>query len=508
MPTELYERIVEWAPAVAEAEPLAAILQHNLLAHGRDDDWYREGDNVGIVIPHEKIFAAFGMAPSTGWHRGINSAMLLEIYRRKVDPGFRWTGWNDENGKARVTKSHRIPHDIIQDAKELMLSPEDYDDWTYLVSGKSANSRRWTRTLREERRELIEANEPVIEPPEATRQIQDYLNSLPQQYFGHGAHGNLRPKQLDKAIWTVADTINEEERRDQELRKLYWMRKFPQPLYLPCDRFPRLKADHHNQAMNLPSAVLRSTYTPRDYELDLSKAHLASYVPVAKREGLEVPTLERYLDANLEGDTGLLAGGDLWLDLASTLDLEGPQSAQRKAVKRAYSAVYGSSRQNLLYQIYTEYAKLTGTYLENFDPLEPLLSHPLMEELLQTRDKLEAVITERGGLKDATGRFIPLSAWDETKDQENRWRGCMAYVNASYEQEIMAPIFRQGFDERTRDGKTRFRVWLYQADGATVRVHRDYAHSPQIERLQSAVAERAEELGVPTELEVDHTPDR
>lgn len=53
-----------------------------------------------------------------------------------------------------------------------------------------------------------------------------------------------------------------------------------------------------------------------------------------------------------------------------------------------------------------------------------------------------------------------------------------------------------------RDGNTRFKVWLYQGDGVTIRVHRDYTHEPRIARLQKAVKARADELGVPTRLEV------
>ncbi|WP_137689372.1 hypothetical protein, partial [Halorubrum sp. GN11_10-6_MGM] len=85
IPTDLYEDIIEWRPILAESEPLAAIFQMNTLAMGRDEDWHKEGDCVGMVYTHEAIFAAFGMAPSTGYHRGLNSAMLLELYRRKVD---------------------------------------------------------------------------------------------------------------------------------------------------------------------------------------------------------------------------------------------------------------------------------------------------------------------------------------------------------------------------------------------------------------------------------------
>jgi len=280
------------------------------------------------------------------------------------------------------------------------------------------------------------------------------------------------------------------------------MRIFPQPLYAFCDRFPRLKADYYNQCMNLPSEVLRAMYTPNDYELDLSKAHLGSYAPVARREGIDVPVLEEYLEANLEDDESLLKDGDLWTELASTMEL-GDLQAARTAAKRAYSAVYGSSRQNLLYQIYQEYAKATGEPPDDFEPLRPILSHPLMQELLETRDKLEAIVTNRGGLEDATGRLIPQEAWDETKDRGDRWRGVLAYVNASYEQELMAAAFDEAREEKQADGRTDYKIWLYQADGFTVRVRSRVSHSKRIERLQEAVAERASELAVPTELRVD-----
>jgi hypothetical protein len=508
IPSPLYKDIIEWRPVLGEAEPLAAIQQHNMMSFRRDPDYNCLGDCTGVPISHERIFQAFGMTPQAGWNRGINSGMLLELYCLMVDAEFDWTKWNGENGKARVITKHGIPSEIMHKAKETMLGPGDYDDWTVLVNGRSANRRTWTAELRKERLNDIEENEPIIEPPEATKEIQAYLNGLDQTTFSHGGHGILCGDVLDRGIEAVQETIAEEQRRHQELRKLYWMRKFPQPLYLPCDRFPRLRCDYHNQAMNLPSEVLRSMYHERDYELDLSKAHLASYVPVAKREGLGVPTLERYLDANLTGDTELLMDGDLWMDLAMTVDADVFDDIQalRDAVKRAYSAVYGSGRQNILYRIYQKYGKFTGHYPdEGLEPLRPILDHPLMQELLETRDKLELIINQRGGLENANGRFIPLYAWDETKKEENRWRGVMAYVNASYEQELMLPIFQEARSTMEREAYTEFRVWLYQADGVTVRMHRNARnHSDIIVRLQSAVEEKARELGVPTELEVDY----
>ncbi|WP_263834378.1 hypothetical protein [Salinibacter sp.] len=511
IPSSLYEKIVRWAPAVGKHEPLAALLQMVFFSRRRDKDWHTEKDLAGTPLPHERIFDCFGLAPSTAYNRGLNAEMLLELYRREVDPDFNWSGWHGNEGKAHVAETHGIPDSIVKETKEIMLSPEEHGDWTYLISGKAASNRRFTAQLRKNRRQEIETQDPAVEPPPSAKAIQRYLNGLPQTSFGHGRHGIFRPEMLGEAIEAAENQLSQEKRRDQERRKLLWMRTFPQPLYLFCDRFPRLKADRFNQAMNLPSSILRSMYTDRDYELDLSKAHLASYVPVAKREGLRVPTLEQHLEANLAGDEDLLEAGDLWMDLAMSVDTDvfSDLRALRSAVKRAYAAVYGSSQHNLLHQIYDEYGKLTGRYLsEGHAPLRPLLSHPVMNKLFETRDKLEAIINERGGLKDAHGRFISCSTWEGVKDKGNRWRGVLAYVNASFEQRLMRAALDVAAEEKRWAGqkesrRPKLRIWLYQADGFTVRVGSKASHSRQVERLQSAVAQKAEELGVPTELEVD-----
>lgn len=506
VPDDLYDQVVEWSPSVEDHKPCAAIFQKNLLSYNRDENWHVEDNCTGIPINRRFVFASFGMAPSTAYNRGLNAGMLLEIYRRTTDEEFRWSGWHSEKDKARVIKAHGIPEGITTSAKNVMLGPNKSDSWTYLINGTDAGNRHFTGALREERREEIEEQDPIVEPPEAAKEIQEYLNGLDQQLFGHGGYGIFRPEQLAKASEAAAD-FREERRRDQAIRKLIQMRTHPQPLYKFCDRFPRHKADPYNQAMNLPPKLRRPIYTGRDYEVDLDKAHLACYVPVVRREGIEVPTLDKYLAANLQDDTGLLERGDLWWDLASTIDTDvfNNLSALRTAVKRAYSSVYGSTIQTMLFRIYELYASLTGHWPdEGIQPLKAILMHPLMDELFDTRDKLEAILTSRGGLEDANGRFIPLKAWDEVKKKENRWRGCMAYVNCSFEQEIMYPIFREAKKERERDGHTWFKVWLYQGDGVTIRLHRKVRnHSKQIGRLQKAVKKRADDLGVPTRLEVD-----
>ena len=221
--------------------------------------------------------------------------------------------------------------------------------------------------------------------------------------------------------------------------------------------------------------------------------------------GIDTPELGRHLQAELEDDTDLLAGGDLWMELARACDTSILTNieALRGAVKRLYSVPYGMKFSQVQHEILLDYAAYGGTYPGSHEPLAGLHSHPLIAELLETRETLREIIGEEHGLYDATGRFIPLSAWNETKDREDRWRGLMSYINASYETEIIGAAFEEAIKEKERDARTRFKIWLYQGDGFTIRVSSKASAQAQVRTLKQAVADKAEELGVPTELEVD-----
>lgn len=495
---DLYRAIVEWRPILETAEPFAAICQHILFSRKRDDEWYRKGDCVGMPIPKELIFGCFGLAPSTGYNRGLNATILLELYRRTVDAELTWTDWNGEDGKARVVKSHGIPASIIETTKEFLLSPDDHEGYAYLIGGGSGSRRE--PEVQSHRESVAGDPDPAIDLPDSTRLISEYLNSLSENIFKHGGYGAFRPENLDCAIEAVQSRLRDEQLREQELRRLFWMRQFPRPLYLPCDRSPRLKADPYNQAMNLPSEILRSMYVDGDYELDLSKAHLAGLVVVAEREGIDASVLREYLETSMEKEK------DLWAELASTFSSEygwSPRAA-RSAAKKLYAVAYGASDHDVLYEMSESYGNDTGQY-RSFEAFRPVLQHELVDEIRRIRDQLEEIINEQHGLKDADGRDIPLSKWDGVNDKEGRWRGVLAYVIASYEQKLMAELFRVARRERERGPRTKFRIWLYQYDGVTIRTSSKASDRRQISRLQDAVDKKAEELGMPTQLEVDHT---
>ncbi len=505
VPTSTYADIITWRPILEDSAPLMSIHQLILTSTKRDDNAATERTCAGMPAACELICGAFGYKPQRAWDVGLNAGIFLELYQSRVDSDLTWSGWHGEKGRARVILNHSTPHEIMNSYLEFTMSPRSETDRTFLVSGKKANTRDALRPERKKRERTVNTNEPRVDPPETTLKMKEYLNNIPSNIFTNGRYGIFGGDAFEK-LAEKAREIPDEERRRLELRKIYQMRAFPKPLYAGCDRSPRLRADRYNQLMNLKTKLRKSLYDPtKDRELDLSKAHLASYVPTVRQEGIATPELDRCLQGNLEDDTDLLEQGDLWLDIATTLDttIFTDLQALRDAVKRLYSIVYGMERGRMLHEIASEYDDATGFYPETHEPLEPLLSHPLVAELLETREKLREITNEKGGLHDANGNFIPLSAWNKTKAREDRWRGVMAYVNASYETEIVGAAFEEAIKEKERDARTRFKIWLYQADGFTIRVSSKASVDAQVKRLKQVVADKAEELGVPTKLEVD-----
>ena len=256
--------------------------------------------------------------------------------------------------------------------------------------------------------------------------------------------------------------------------------------------------------MNLASELKEAIKIDRDREADLAKAHLGSLVPIAAREGIDMEVTRSKLKASMDGEI------DLWWELANTFTNEVKyEKAARSSAKRFYSAVYGADENEILRRVCFEYAEQSGVQLD-FEPFRPLLEHEMAEEVLEVREQLREIINRRDGLEDATGRFIPLNAWDDTKKEENQWRAVLAYVAASFEQELMGEVFDCAQAEldaaAEEDRRKRFWIWLYQGDGCTIRFGSRVSDAERTRiqrRIQERVDERTEELGVVSTLEIE-----
>lgn len=496
-PKQLTSALEEWRPVLAKVPGHRAMVQYLLFS-----DNFNDAKLDGLVLPWQQVPRFYGEAPATlERKRDYSTADLLRWYSREVDGGLKIAPPDYKKGLSRVVTNTGIPDEIWNVKKEAQLDPFAFDAWTYWINGKSADRDQNTLAMRTERESKIAQQEPAVDPPRALEEIQKYLNDLPSRIFSHGGYG------LKSRIQNAIDEAKQmefesEDAEDTALRQLYHMRHYPKPLYKVCDRFPRLKSDGYNELMNLTSDLRPSLYTDRDFELDLAKAHLSSYVPIAEEIGLDVPVLRGYLSESLNGQ-------DLWRDLARCFDASAmpDEKARRSAAKTLYSLVYGSQINNSRYRIIKAYARMTGQWVDG-DAVDDVFKHEFIDEILNVRGKIADHIRKHGGLSDAFGRFIPVDKWDGAKKDEDRWRGVLSYVNASYELALIWECVKLAIEEKEwaeekSDRQPRFRIWLLQGDGFTLKIDRRRKPDPIISDLKSAVADKARELGMATALEVE-----
>ena len=122
-----------------------------------------------------------------------------------------------------------------------------------------------------------------------------------------------------------------------------------------------------------------------------------------------------------------------------------------------------------------------------------LVQHPAVQELLVNRDRYSREILSAGGAKDAFDDFQRIF---ETPSRT------IATLASSYEKWLLWPIYEKAFSRRD------FEVVLDQHDGLTIRFTRqddEVRMNNLLLRLQQAVQERADKLGILTHLEIKNS---
>lgn len=166
------------------------------------------------------------------------------------------------------------------------------------------------------------------------------------------------------------------------------------------------------------------------------------------------------------------------------MDIEEIKPAIKEFV---YSACYGMCRQNLLSGAEAEHPGLTREHREK------LLIHPLIEELLEGRDKRMAEIRQTGGAHDAFGIWRPVLK-DALGGDNTRSPLCIEVQ--SHEMAIMIralPVIKA-------DPHTYLMSWLH--DGMSVKMppsRRDGA----VRRLVAAIDQYCQQHDYPTRAVAD-----
>jgi hypothetical protein len=361
-----------------------------------------------------------------------------------------------------------------------------------LIDGKAANDANRKAYTRQRINEA-DGYEPAIEPPPETSKIRSYLHGLAPQLFTSVT--DRIPDAVE--IAQSASFFENERARSLAIAQLRQIEAFPKPIYKPGNYSARLYAYGENRLGNLKSGLRPALYGPKDVELDLSKAHLSSFAKKGRDTGLDVSAIDAYLKRHLDGQI------DLWSELAATLRLDDSDAA-RKAAKKIYAAVYGGDEQEVLRQVSNEYADRARIKHPGFDPFRALLNHPLVQAVMRARRRLLDRINHDGGMVDADGRFLEL---EDFKSRPNPDRSLMSYVASTYEIKLIGAAVDEAlrelkWAEELDNRQPRFHIWLLQHDGFTMRATRQRDQKRMTERLQRVVAQKADEMGIITRLEV------
>ncbi|MCS4197337.1 hypothetical protein [Salinibacter ruber] len=426
---------------------------------------FTDDDTGEIVIPYKTIARCYGQQTLEKAKNGnITTGVILNIFQSQVVDGFRYhDAYSASAGKARTVEHTGIDNSIIRAWEKQDLLSEDLIDFVRLKGKDSKN-------LRDELKERSgEENSPHCE--DAT-EWRNYLNGRSSNLFTRAVKENYGEAR------EVAASFDGRRKQKQALRHLNAMAVQAQPIYGFSDNTVRLKS--LNPSLATVDKDIRHVITQEWVELDLSSAQLA----VAATEW-EMTELRDFL-AN---------GGSIWDSLFDYLNLG--YYAKGPLKKGLYSVVFGSPRFQIPENISDE-AEEEGIDISS-DTASKFLEHPIIEELLEERERRIEAIEENGGIRDdAYDRWISL----EECTAQNPKLSLLAQVAQAREMWLLRPVLDLALEQENDRERHTWQVTLLQHDGFSVHFTRSREY--HLDRIKEAVKQRAERHGYPTELEVEN----
>ncbi|MCS4117356.1 hypothetical protein [Salinibacter ruber] len=426
---------------------------------------FTDDDTGEIVIPYKTIARCYGQqALEKAKNGNITTGVILNIFQSQVVDGFRYhDAYSASAGKARTVEHTGIDNSIIRAWEKQDLLSEDLIDFVRLKGKDSKN-------LRDELKERSgEENSPHCE--DAT-EWRNYLNGRSSNLFTRAVKENYGEAR------EVAAIFDGRRKQKQALRHLNAMAVQAQPIYGFSDNTVRLKS--LNPSLATVDKDIRHVITQEWVELDLSSAQLA----VAATEW-EMTELRDFL-AN---------GGSIWDSLFDYLNLG--YYAKGPLKKGLYSVVFGSPRFQIPENISDE-AEEEGIDISS-DTASKFLEHPIIEELLEERERRIEAIEENGGIRDdAYDRWISL----EECTAQNPKLSLLAQVAQAREMWLLRPVLDLALEQENDRERHAWQVTLLQHDGFSVHFTRSREY--HLDRIKEAVKQRAERHGYPTELEVEN----
>lgn len=387
---------------------------------------------------------------------------LMSFQREVMSPEtFQWTGHRE--GKCR-----QVSLCIWRPEMELALQEElqklhHAQGRVYFDDGRLYSRAKQRAARREQKCEAVAQSSGA--PPEVS-EVLNYMNSLPSHLF------TKKLTNLEQAV-AVANLIQDPMVRDTQLRLLATIKDQPQPFYARSrnGRTDRIFGQGQNLTA-LKRDVRRAMCRGGWCEADLTNCQLAI---VAKE--WEVLPLLSFLRENQS----------IWDYL--TICIGNPPVARAKlkdAFKEPlYALLYGMS-----------FPCVQGLLTHNLNKLgiesggTRIFESPLIQALKVARASAADRIRKEGGGATCFGVFLPLC---EGMDEYQ----VLALQAQAMEMKLLHPVI--ALAKETED----FTVTLWQHDGFSV--HFTRRQECWTEKINQAVQEKVNSMGIPTRLEWKHS---
>jgi len=332
------------------------------------------------------------------------------------------------------------------------------------ATGEQWTSRKCAKVLRSMREEAasLAASAGCAE----TRRLLSYLNDLAPNTFARIRH------QLPTAH-EVADEVGADVERQHNL--LHAIEQITQPVYKPVENSTRVYT--LNESFPRLKREVRGVLTGDWLKADLASAQLAIAATI-----WQAPAVGGFL----------ISDRRIWDELQEWIKLPRSPKVKNYLKELMYSLLFGMSRKNLS-------AKARQMFPGRKEPWRRLSQHPVVNAMLEARQRQFATLRSVGFATDAFGRRLELLAKGRSASgyQKDNASSILAQVAQSWELRLMLPILDLAESHRGTNGFT-ITMWLH--DGVCISVHDARRLEGWKNRISLAVTEQAGELGIPTKL--------
>lgn len=332
------------------------------------------------------------------------------------------------------------------------------------ATGEQWTSRKSAKALRSIRAEAasLAASAGCME----TQRLLKYLNGVAPNTFAR-----IR-RQLPTAH-EVADEVGADVERQHNL--LHAIEQITQPVYKPVENSTRVYT--LNESFPRLKREVRDVLTKGWLKADLASAQLAIAATI-----WQAPAVGGFL----------ISDRRIWDELQEWMKLPRSPKVKSDLKELMYSLLFGMSRKNLS-------AKARQMFPGRKEPWRRLSQHTVVNAMLEARQRQFATLRSVGFATDAFGRKLELLAEGRSSlgYQKDNASSILAQVAQSWELLLMLPILDLAESHRGTNGFT-ITMWLH--DGVCINVHDARRIEGWKDRISSAVAEQAGELGIPTRL--------